>query len=177
MILNTGGYLKYTKLDDIEFRSITKTLDYNYSLKIFESNGRKYLRILMSQFIAPFVFINGLDYFDLENDILYNAWSIHEQKSLKMIGDTYFVVGDTKGYDYVSSITSFNSRRKVILTEYLITNSNLYQVGFDNISIDVKEIYTFDQDTDFTTGYIRDDGKIVFSAEWVKKGVSCFLEG
>ena len=99
----------------------------------------------MSQFIAPFVFINGLDYFDLENDILYNAWSIHEQKSLKMIGDTYFVVGDTKGYDYVSSITSFNSRRKVILTEYLITNSNLYQVGFDNISIDVKEIYTFDR--------------------------------
>ncbi|HHU80652.1 MAG TPA: hypothetical protein GXZ35_04895 [Acholeplasmataceae bacterium] len=177
LILNTGGYLKYTKLDDIEFRSITKTLDYNYSLKIFESNGRKYLRILMSQFIAPFVFINGLDYFDLENDILYNAWSIHEQKSLKMIGDTYFVVGDTKGYDYVSSITSFNSRRKVILTEYLITNSNLYQVGFDNISIDVKEIYTFDQDTDFTTGYIRDDGKIVFSAEWVKKGSQLFPGG
>ena len=181
LIIKSDGRLQYTKLDQIEFKTIMEDNDYDYRLKIVEKDSHKYLRILATKTIdEPFAYYSELTFMDLETDSMQIVWSFSNNKKLSLIDDDYFVVGDTKGFDYVSIYYCLDSREHEVLTKYLSVNNELYEINYSDSNISCEKIYTFNLGKDYisyASGYIDESGNLVFNAEWVEKGSQDFPGG
>ena len=173
LIIRSNGIIQYTSLDQIEYKTIAEDNDCYYWFNIVGKNDHKYLRILASKFIETSTYYSELSFVDLETDSTHIVWPLSNNTDLSLIGDDYFVIGETKGFEYVHS----SSGEREILTKYLVVNNELYKINYSNINISSEKIYTFNQEKDYTSGYVEKSGNIVFNVTWVEKGSQLFPGG
>lgn len=169
LIITEGSKVKYTKIDNIEFETI-EGVNPNSYFNMVTIDGKKLLRILYSVHISPYNLIGNLEYFDFETKSLFTAWKYEDNKNVHLIGDNYFMVGETKGYNYVSSIRDNATKKYEVLTSYLSVNNVLYKIEYKNNIFAIEKVYEFEDDVSYEEGSILDDGKIMLTKTWIKKG-------
>jgi len=170
LIIRENGIIQYTSIDQIEFKTIAEDNDYDYQFRIVEKNDRKYLIFLASKLVEPHIYYSELSFIDIETNSMSVVWPFSNNKRLKLIGDDYFVIGDTRGFEYVSRYDYTDSGEREVLTEYLIVNDELYRTNYSDMNISSEKIYTFNPEYDYTSAYVEKDGNIVICVKWVEKG-------
>ena len=174
LIISSNGIIQYTSFDQIEFKTITEDNNYYYQFRIVEKNDRKFLIFLASKLVEPHIYYSELSFIDIETNSMSVVWPFSNNKRLSLIGDDYFVIGETNGFEYVSRYDYSDIGEREVLTKYLIVNNELYRTNYSDINISSEKIYTFNPENDYTSGYVEKSGNIVFTATWVEKGSQLF---
>jgi len=169
LVMISNGYIQYTSLNEIEFKTIAEEEDYDYGFGIVEKDSHKYLR--MTKSMKYFLYAFELAFIDLETDSMHIVWPSTNNKKLSLIGDDYFVVGETKGFDYYSEYTDSDTGERKVFTGYLVVDNELYKINYSDINISSEKIYTFDYpNMDYTSGQVENSNLIIFFARWVEMG-------
>lgn len=176
LIFTYNSMVHYTKMDIIELNPIPDA-NTNAYFSIIEIDGNRLLRIFSKSFRSSFNFIGELKYYDFELITLFTAWKYESDKNVSLIGDNYFVIGTTVGYDYVSSLKNYDTKKYEVLTEYLSTSNILYKVSYQDKEFKIENIFEFPDNLAFETGEVLADGKIIFYATYVKRGSQLFPGG
>jgi len=185
VLTKKDNLLKYTNLnnDTYDFIDIGP-ISSGSCLQMLYICGKYLMRIWQNK-VENGTHFSTLYYYDFDKNEVYYVWDKDFNKELTLIGDEYFIVSDYSSYDYYtgfiesyhkSSFIDFYHKRE-IFSAIMHVNNELYKLNFDD-EITCSKIYTFEDDaSDYTNAYISEDGDIVGTKKWVKKGSPFLIEG
>ncbi|VEU82702.1 hypothetical protein [Acholeplasma hippikon] len=170
IIFINEGYIQYTKLDDLNFYKVLNVEHNRFRYQIINKHGVNYIRILKIDYLGNFTSHVGLGFFNLETKVYHEVWPIEAEKDIALIGDDYFMIGDVKAYEYISSLRASGSLKHEKLKDYLVTSNSLYKIAFGLDKVETEKIFEFDKDKDYMSGFMKDEHTIIFKVKWIKKG-------
>lgn len=172
IIINDSQKIMYSLIYQLDFKTIYETKE-SYTLRLVNKNNKEYL-LIKTNVQTGSLRTNRLLCYDFNQDILIELVEANEYLNVIIVSDDYYIIGKEKEYQYVSGITNYETKKKEILSETLITNNKLYKIDYDNL--DIELIYTFDKDKDYTSANIKDEKTLILNEVRVIKG-NAFFEG